>query len=41
MKVTDDGEEICAECGEMTWEPCWDDDPFCQGCYDELFGEEK
>lgn len=31
-------EEICAECGEMTWEPRWDDDPFCEDCYEELFG---
>lgn len=36
----DEGEVICAECGEMTWEPRWDDDAFCEECYREIFGEE-
>lgn len=34
-----EGEEVCAECGEMTWEPRWDDDPFCVDCWDNIFGE--
>lgn len=32
-------EAICAECGEMTWEPLWDDENgFCDDCYEEVFG---
>ena len=37
----DEDEEICAECGEMTWSDAlrWDDEtPFCIDCYDEVFG---
>jgi len=33
--------EICAECGEMTWEPRWDDDPFCEECWEEIFGYDE
>lgn len=38
VSVDEEGEEICAECGEMTWEPLWDDDPLCRECYEHLFG---
>lgn len=42
--VDEEYEEVCAECGEMTWddELSWDDDvPFCEPCFTNIFGEDK